>query len=533
MKVLMSHVTALLHCGISSFAMLHTIHRFFLLIAVQRAASQSAEPSQWDAVIANCSAAAPAGSAHSSITQDSTTTATVAFTGFTPTMMWLANQDGTVVAFSDAVPTTGGTIALTWPASVQGDLPLDLHAHSCPPPATYTLPIRAWRGRYEDVLAMCCATMPPTAAQVTAYSPTITVDWNSQRIRVQAATKAPLLNYAKDSTGMVIRIDETGTGAYAPPLIPFTPLATSVMACALLSADEINPICVETSLVDHIVADLEAGATNPATRADLIAFGANGARRLFKLARPAALHALHPSTQSTPTRMPSLSLPNGGSDLLRLVRLPGRHLRGDTWRTVRDIRAQRLDDQRRRRLLQLVLPLCRSQPNDRFHDTLRVLRSHPCIDQPENPLSSRGSLRNDPRRGGREEHRHDRDRRPPAAPRRRRAELLCHNRGAVRRLLLGRYGYSQLDWPELHVCGGGDSIRPPRVVVRRHARADHDGHRRAARLPLRRPVCGRPRRPVRLLSHAGLQEEAGGQIARRAVGGLLPGGRADAWRRMM
>lgn len=243
-----------------------------------RAAAQSAEPSQWDALVAVCSGSTPQGSTlGASITQIAVDTVQVSFSGYLPSYVYLTNEVGTVIAYTTTVPNTG-VVTLTWPDAKPGEQPLDVTAHSCPPAASSAAKHRAWRGQYEDALAMCCAISAPSTADAAAYTPTLQLDWDNQRVRMSAPSRAPLLNYVRDSTGLVLRVDANSggvSGGYTSQWAPFTRLATSVTTCALLADGDINPLCASASTLEQTATDLEYGASNPVSIPSLASLGVN------------------------------------------------------------------------------------------------------------------------------------------------------------------------------------------------------------------------------------------------------------------
>ena len=204
------------------------VHKMRLAAALFAAtvSAQSAAPSAYDATIATCATATPPSTALT-VSQSTKNTAVVTYTGFTtaPSMLWVTNEEGTVVAFKNTGISSSTT--LTW--AENSPQPLSLRAHSCPPPADLTIPVRAWRGDYEDATAVCCAERKATTDEVSTYGPTITLDYNNLRFRVQATAYAPRLNFAKDDAGMILKADSPTSGAYST-YVPFSPLTASVMA---------------------------------------------------------------------------------------------------------------------------------------------------------------------------------------------------------------------------------------------------------------------------------------------------------------
>jgi len=235
--------------------------------------AQSAEPSPYDAQIANCQSSA-SSSAALTLTQTSATAASVTRSGYAsaPSMMWLTDTAGTVIAFQSG--SIGSSTTFTWPA-VPHPQPGEVRPHSCPPSYNISSSVQLWRGLYEESLAICCADSVASAATAALYEPTIRVnlqDWRLQRTRVTASSRALVLNYIKDSTGAVIHAERGAASGSYTATVPFTPLATSIEACALIDAEgSLNPICVNTSLVPNIASALEASSANPVSVASLAA----------------------------------------------------------------------------------------------------------------------------------------------------------------------------------------------------------------------------------------------------------------------
>ena len=219
---------------------------------------QAAEASQFDEAIGNCTDGAVATGWLSDLRQTDASSMTVRYSGFAtlPSLIWLTNEEGTVIAMTAVAvmnPVTN-PVSLSWStaAYLPQDQPLDVQAHSCPPAGNFSAPVRAWRGVYEDELAICCAELDATDADVASYRPTLTLEWNSQRYRVRATSKAPRLNYVRGSSGMVLRVDAgSATGTY-DVRAKFPPMTTEVLACALLNDENINPICRNESMVRPI-----------------------------------------------------------------------------------------------------------------------------------------------------------------------------------------------------------------------------------------------------------------------------------------
>jgi len=244
------------------------LRRSIAALLLSTVSAQSAESSQWDAQVASCTA----------ITENSGDIYDVSQTGFnsvgfklrgystTPTAVWLKNEEGTVIAYADTGLATTGTITMTYAASGDTSQPLTVHVQTCPNSYNSTN-VRAWAGIYEDVTAYKGAATEPTAGEVSAHTPTITLDWQNQEFDV-SATYTAALNYAKDASGTLLSLTQSDTDvAYAVNDINIPALTTSISACATLDdnngLDRKNPLCDEEDLVGQIVTDLENRGTNP------------------------------------------------------------------------------------------------------------------------------------------------------------------------------------------------------------------------------------------------------------------------------
>ena len=101
-------------------------------------------------------------------------------------------------------------------------------------------------------------------------------NWNNQYFRAAWPRRAIRLNYVTDSTGAVLYAaagsenEGISTSGFTTPYLYWTPMATYIEACALLSNDK-NPVCTRTDLVADTV---NAIGNSPTTSADLAAFGA-------------------------------------------------------------------------------------------------------------------------------------------------------------------------------------------------------------------------------------------------------------------
>ena len=167
---------------------------------VAGAAAQAREPTQYDNITEACSTASPTGATISSVTQTGVDEVTVAYTGYGangPEMLWLTNQDGTIISYRDS-GTAGNALAgasrvMTFQAASLADTPTDVRAYTCPPSTTFTTPKRMWRGIYEDATNNCCSDQPISAQDRTDYAPPITIStgngagsWNAQQFSFAA-----------------------------------------------------------------------------------------------------------------------------------------------------------------------------------------------------------------------------------------------------------------------------------------------------------------------------------------------------------
>ena len=77
------------------------LRSILLASLLARASTQSAEESPWDgSVTCSPTAATPTGAAITSVVQTSATSATVTYASYAPTMIWLTNEDGTIIEWA-------------------------------------------------------------------------------------------------------------------------------------------------------------------------------------------------------------------------------------------------------------------------------------------------------------------------------------------------------------------------------------------------------------------------------------------------
>jgi hypothetical protein len=241
---------------------------------------QTAEPTPWwDQRISDClttEASADTLNAKLEITQDSLYKVSVSYTGYPggkPKMLWVANGEGTILGLRDDSNMTassfdwtpGANTAAPWAGSAN---PIGLQAGSCPQVYNQTK-VSAWKGLYDDAIAVCCAT--DTTHSDPQFQPTVSSNngfgngqWYRQEATVSALQFAPVLNYVVDDAGKLLSVDAGGTGAYSRNTVKITPLTSYVEACAALSteADTViyNPLCTKIDLVPKIVANLRQNA---------------------------------------------------------------------------------------------------------------------------------------------------------------------------------------------------------------------------------------------------------------------------------
>lgn len=260
-----------------------------------RRRAQAAEPTPWwDNAMSTCLSNNQAtGEEKLVISQTMRTRAVVTYTGFAggaPKMLWLTDESGTIIQLR-----VSSNMSNTFDFPLVEAYPLSLGAHSCPPAPVTT--IRAWDGLYFDATTVCCTSA--TGSADAKYQPTITVsnsDWNRQRVDVRADQKAPVLNWLRDDSGNLLRVDngsytENG-GAYTSPDVKLTGITWSIEACAAVSTDEspqiYNPLCSTYSFLERIVSSLESAGTTETTYAAL-APGAEAATKKFSGSRSAPI----------------------------------------------------------------------------------------------------------------------------------------------------------------------------------------------------------------------------------------------------